>query len=353
MVSFLTGQPGRLPRPQLRDREGQDALPRQQRLRQARRTLRRRAPRSVSSSTCSPAASTSCRASTGHVIGGHGLDHAGHGLGRAQVRRGDPSPRRPSPRSTFATAGHAASRSRTARRSSARVVLSNADPKRTFLGLVGERALPAEFRASIAGIKMDGPCAKVNFVLSEEPQVHGMPPRVLAPAALPLHARALAGVRRALLQHGAHRRDPRGAVGRLRGGVERRPLARARGTARHDDCFVQYVPYRLKRGTLGREARAPRRPRRPQDRRVRAERPGRDPRAAGADAARPRAHLRADRGQHLPRRPLPRAALLHAAGRRLGAATRRRSAGSTSAARARTRAGASPARPGTTPRGRS
>ncbi len=58
---------------------------------------------------------------------------------------------------------------------SARVVVSNADPKRTFLGLVGERALPEEFRASIAGIKMDGPCAKVNFVLSEEPRVHGMP----------------------------------------------------------------------------------------------------------------------------------------------------------------------------------
>ena len=58
---------------------------------------------------------------------------------------------------------------------SARVVVSNADPKRTFLGLVGERALPEDFRASIAGIKMDGPCAKVNFVLSEEPEVHGMP----------------------------------------------------------------------------------------------------------------------------------------------------------------------------------
>ncbi len=57
----------------------------------------------------------------------------------------------------------------------ARVVVSNADPKRTFLGLVGERDLPAEFRASIAAIKMDGPCAKVNFVLSEEPRVHGMP----------------------------------------------------------------------------------------------------------------------------------------------------------------------------------
>jgi phytoene dehydrogenase-like protein len=55
------------------------------------------------------------------------------------------------------------------------LVLSNADPKRTFLGLVEQRELPADFRHAIAGIKMDGPCAKVNFVLSEEPRVTGMP----------------------------------------------------------------------------------------------------------------------------------------------------------------------------------
>jgi phytoene dehydrogenase-like protein len=58
---------------------------------------------------------------------------------------------------------------------SARFLLSNADPKRTFLGLVEERELPADFRHAVAGIKMDGPCAKVNFVLSEEPRVTGMP----------------------------------------------------------------------------------------------------------------------------------------------------------------------------------
>lgn len=56
-----------------------------------------------------------------------------------------------------------------------RVVLSNADPKRTFLGLVEPGELPADFRHAIAGIKMNGPCAKVNFVLSEEPRVNGMP----------------------------------------------------------------------------------------------------------------------------------------------------------------------------------
>jgi phytoene dehydrogenase-like protein len=57
----------------------------------------------------------------------------------------------------------------------ASVVLSNADPKRTFLGLVPKESLSEDFRRSIEGIKMDGPCAKVNFVLSEEPKFTGMP----------------------------------------------------------------------------------------------------------------------------------------------------------------------------------
>jgi len=57
----------------------------------------------------------------------------------------------------------------------ARVVLSNADPKRTFLGMVPERDLPADFVHSIRGIKMDGPCAKVNMVLDEEPRFTGTP----------------------------------------------------------------------------------------------------------------------------------------------------------------------------------
>jgi len=57
----------------------------------------------------------------------------------------------------------------------ARVVLSNADPKRTFLGMLPERDLPSDFVQAIRGIKMDGPCAKVNMVLSEEPRFTGTP----------------------------------------------------------------------------------------------------------------------------------------------------------------------------------
>ena len=57
----------------------------------------------------------------------------------------------------------------------ARMVFSNADPKRTFLGLIPERELPAAFVHAIRGIRMAGPCAKVNLALSEEPRFTGTP----------------------------------------------------------------------------------------------------------------------------------------------------------------------------------
>jgi phytoene dehydrogenase-like protein len=57
----------------------------------------------------------------------------------------------------------------------ARVVLSNADPKRTFLRLVDAKDLPEDFLFRVRGIKMQGPCAKVNMVLREEPRFTGTP----------------------------------------------------------------------------------------------------------------------------------------------------------------------------------
>jgi phytoene dehydrogenase-like protein len=56
-----------------------------------------------------------------------------------------------------------------------RTVLSNADPKRTFLNMISTSDLPDEFVHAVRGIKMDGPCAKVNMVLSEEPRFTGTP----------------------------------------------------------------------------------------------------------------------------------------------------------------------------------
>jgi phytoene dehydrogenase-like protein len=56
------------------------------------------------------------------------------------------------------------------------IVVSNADPKRTYLKLVPAAALDPEFRARVAGIKMDGPCGKFNLVLSEEPRLENQEP---------------------------------------------------------------------------------------------------------------------------------------------------------------------------------
>jgi phytoene dehydrogenase-like protein len=58
----------------------------------------------------------------------------------------------------------------------ARMVLSNADPKRTFLKLVDAKDLPEDFLFAVRGIKMQGPCAKVNMVLAEEPRFTGTSP---------------------------------------------------------------------------------------------------------------------------------------------------------------------------------
>jgi phytoene dehydrogenase-like protein len=58
-----------------------------------------------------------------------------------------------------------------------RMILSNLDPKRTFLKMVAARELPEDFLFAVRGIKMDGPCAKVNLVLSEEPRFTGTSPQ--------------------------------------------------------------------------------------------------------------------------------------------------------------------------------
>jgi phytoene dehydrogenase-like protein len=54
-------------------------------------------------------------------------------------------------------------------------VLSNADPKRTFLGLVDEGDLPEEFVAAIRAYRCDGASMKINLALSHLPFVSGLP----------------------------------------------------------------------------------------------------------------------------------------------------------------------------------
>jgi phytoene dehydrogenase-like protein len=57
-----------------------------------------------------------------------------------------------------------------------KTILSNADPKRTFLQMVESSELPEDFLNQIRAIKMAGPCAKVNMVLAEEPRAKGVRP---------------------------------------------------------------------------------------------------------------------------------------------------------------------------------
>jgi phytoene dehydrogenase-like protein len=55
------------------------------------------------------------------------------------------------------------------------VIVSGADPRRTFLGLVGEAELPEEFAASIKRYKFRGSSAKVNLALAEAPRFTCLP----------------------------------------------------------------------------------------------------------------------------------------------------------------------------------
>jgi phytoene dehydrogenase-like protein len=131
---------------------------------------------------------------------------------------------------------------------SAPTVLSNADPKRTFLGLLEDGDLPEDFRRAIRGIKMSGPCAKVNLVLAEEPKVNGMP-READPA-----ERALFTLIPSL--EFAERCYDIAKFGEIPEQlwvdcvVASNVDSTLAPNGRHIlTCFVQYVPYFLRRGT--------------------------------------------------------------------------------------------------------
>lgn len=63
----------------------------------------------------------------------------------------------------------------------ARTVLSNADPKKTFLGLVPDGELPAEFTASVRAYRCQGTSMKINLGVSELPVATNMPGKGVQP----------------------------------------------------------------------------------------------------------------------------------------------------------------------------
>jgi phytoene dehydrogenase-like protein len=62
-----------------------------------------------------------------------------------------------------------------------RVVLSNADPKRTFLRLVGEENLPPEFARAVARIRYESSSFKLNLALRELPDFRAIPGTTVQP----------------------------------------------------------------------------------------------------------------------------------------------------------------------------
>lgn len=129
----------------------------------------------------------------------------------------------------------------------ATVVVSNADPKHTFLQLVDAAELTPDFRRDVQNIRMDGPVGKVNFVLSEEPQVNGMPADRTRPQ------RSLFTLIPALQEAEDNYNASR------RGELPDRLWVDCVLASNVDDtlapdgrhmltCFVQYLPYQLKTG---------------------------------------------------------------------------------------------------------
>jgi phytoene dehydrogenase-like protein len=55
------------------------------------------------------------------------------------------------------------------------LVLSNADPKKTFLGLVPDGALPTEFTAAVREYRCEGTSIKINLAVDKLPVASGMP----------------------------------------------------------------------------------------------------------------------------------------------------------------------------------
>ncbi len=63
----------------------------------------------------------------------------------------------------------------------ARAIASNADPKRTFLRLVGPEHLPADFVRAVGRIAMEGVSMKLNLALGELPDYRALPGKQLGP----------------------------------------------------------------------------------------------------------------------------------------------------------------------------
>jgi len=135
----------------------------------------------------------------------------------------------------------------------ARVVLSGADPRHTFLGLVGREQLPEDFASAVEAIDFRSPVAKINLALARLPEFRGCAP--------------LSGGRPGPEHHGtihvgavALDALERSFEAAARGELPERPMIELTIPSALDpslapqghhvaSLFVQHVPYRLRAGS--------------------------------------------------------------------------------------------------------
>jgi len=129
------------------------------------------------------------------------------------------------------------------------IVVSNADPKVTFLRLVAPHQLDADFRQAIANLRMQGCALKINLALDALPEFTAYPARGLAP---PHYATMHVCPSLAYLE--------RAWADAAQGHPSAEPLLEITIPTAYDDSlappgkhlmsiFVQYAPYTLRQGT--------------------------------------------------------------------------------------------------------
>jgi phytoene dehydrogenase-like protein len=127
-------------------------------------------------------------------------------------------------------------------RITAPVVVSNADPQRTFLGLVARDHLTPSFTDAVAGIEMQGVALKVNCALDALPRFRAVPTELSSPARVSL-CPSLDYMEAAweVAKHGQPSPHPFMTV-HMQSAIDASLAPPGRHTL---TCYAQYFPYHL------------------------------------------------------------------------------------------------------------
>jgi phytoene dehydrogenase-like protein len=129
------------------------------------------------------------------------------------------------------------------------VVLSNADPHRTYLGLVEESHLPDDLVAGVRGMRVEGSVVKVLLALGELPDFAALPGKEIGPQ----HTGGIVINPSVDSLQGAWEECERGEPSRepfMDGYIQSATEDRLAPPGKHTmSLFCQYAPYRLAEGT--------------------------------------------------------------------------------------------------------